>query len=148
MHFTQVKALFLRFSLKTCFVNFRAFFFKKSSKNPSKMKPEHLKKRCQKHVIFGHRLFRVPASILEGLEPPSWRQIGRLGTPGRSQKSPKSNILGTCVQDACKKILKKSPRSPRRRLLYGFQRIWEPFFFVFVQKGNKEYFGDMCPRCL
>ena len=68
------------------------------------MKPEHLKKRCQKHVIFGHRLFRVPASILEGLEPPSWRQIGRLGTPGRSQKSPKSNILGTCVRDACKKI--------------------------------------------
>ena len=113
MHLTKEKALFLRFSLKTCFVNFRAFFFKKSSKNPSKMKPEHLKKRCQKHVIFGHRLFRVPASILEGLEPPSWKQIGRLGTPGRSQKSPKSNILGTGVQDARKKTLKKSSRSPR-----------------------------------
>ena len=131
MHFTQVKSLFLRFSLKTCFVHFRACFFKKSSKNPSKLKPEHLKKRCQKHVIFGHRLFRVPASILEGLEPPSWRQIGRVGIPGRSQKSPKSNILGTGVQDARKKTLKKSPRSPRRRFLEDFRWIWEPFFVIF-----------------
>ena len=136
MHFTKVKSLFLKFSLKACSYNVCAFSFKKTAKNPSKMKSEHLKKRCQKHVIFGHRLFRVLASILGGLGPPSWTQIGRLGLPGRSQKSSKSNFWGACVQDACKEAPKMSPRSPRRRILDDFRRIWDRFFLIFACKNQ------------
>ena len=136
MHFSLAESLSLRLSLKTCFYKFRTFSCKKSSKNPSKIKPGRLKKRCQKHVIFGHRLFRVLASILESLGPPSWRQNGRLGLPVRSQKSPKSNFLGACVQDACKEAPKMSPRSPRRRILDDFRRIWERFCIIFGYKNQ------------
>ena len=138
MHFTKVKSLFLRFSLKSSFYNFRISSFKKSFKNPFKMKLEHLKNRCQKHILFWYRLFRILASILEGLGPPSWSQIGRLGLPGRSQKPPKSNLLGACVQDACQEAPKWLPGSPRRRFLKDFPWIWEPFFVTF---GCKNWFS-------
>ena len=32
--------------------------------------------RCRKRIVFQHRFFRVSASILEGLGPPTWNQIG------------------------------------------------------------------------
>ena len=59
-----------------------------------------------------------------------------------ARKKGTRNILGTCVQDACKKILK---RNPRRRFLDGFQRIWESSFVVFVCK-NSFFWRNMCLR--
>ena len=54
-------------------MNFRS---KKPTKNPSKTRPEPLQNRCWKCVVFQHRFFRVLASILEPLGPPTWSQVG------------------------------------------------------------------------
>ena len=52
------------------------FWFKKPTENPSKTGSEPFQNRCQKHVVFQHRFFRVSASILEGLGLPTWSQVG------------------------------------------------------------------------
>ena len=52
---------------------------KKPTKNPSKTRPEPLQNRCWKCVVFQHRFFRVLASILEPLGPPTWSQVGHFG---------------------------------------------------------------------
>ena len=110
------------------------------------MKPEHLKKRCQKHVIFWHRLFRALASILEGLGPPSWSQIGRLGLPGRSQKPQKSNLLGICVPDASQEApewlqrgSKEGPEVDFRRIFDRFGSLFSLFLAVKVDYLNRNF---------
>ena len=58
-------------------IAFRMHFgSKKPTKNPSKTTSEPFKNRYQKCIVFQHRFFRVSASILEGLGPPSWSQVG------------------------------------------------------------------------
>ena len=58
-------------------IAFRMHFdSKKPTKNHSKTTSEPFKNRCQKYVVFQHRFFRVSASILEGLGPPRWSQVG------------------------------------------------------------------------
>ena len=58
-------------------IAFRMHFgSKKPTKNPSKTTSEPFKNRCQKCIVFQHRFFRVSASILEGLGPPRWSQVG------------------------------------------------------------------------
>ena len=53
------------------------FRSKNPTKNPSKTRSEPFQNRCQKCVVFQHPFFRVLASILEGLGPPSWSQVRR-----------------------------------------------------------------------
>ena len=55
------------------------FWSKKLTKNPSKTRPESLKNRCRKRIVFQHRFFRVSASILEPLGVPTWTQFGSFG---------------------------------------------------------------------
>ena len=74
--FPKTKIIFFRVSLKSAFVMFFKFSFNKPVKNPSKTRPEPFQNRCQKCVVFQHRFFRVSASILEGLGPPRWSQVG------------------------------------------------------------------------
>ena len=58
-------------------IAFRMHFgSKKPTKNQSKTTSEPFKNRCQKCVVFQHRFFRVSASILEPLGPPTWSQVG------------------------------------------------------------------------
>ena len=53
-------------------IAFRTHFRpKKPTKDHSKMRSEPFQNRCQKRIVFQHRFFRVSASILEGLGPPS-----------------------------------------------------------------------------
>ena len=54
-------------------VHFRS---KKPTENPSKTTSEPFQNRCRKRVVFQHRFFRVSGSIFEGLEPPTWSQVG------------------------------------------------------------------------
>ena len=49
---------------------------KKPTENPSETKSEPSQNQCQKCIVFYHRFFRVSASILEGLGPPTWSQVG------------------------------------------------------------------------
>ncbi len=53
--------------------------FKKPTKNLSKTTSEPFQNRCQKCVVFRHRFFRVSASILKPLGPPTWSQVGHFG---------------------------------------------------------------------
>ena len=58
-------------------IAFRMHFgSKKPTKNQSKTTSEPFKNRCQKCVVFQHRFFRVSASILEPLGPPTWSHVG------------------------------------------------------------------------
>ena len=102
------------------FTSFMYFSSKKSSKNPLKMKPERLKNRCPKRINFWNRYFHVLVSILEGLGPPSWSQVGQLGLPGPSPKPPKSSFLRTCVQDAAQEAPKGIPRRAESLIFNGF----------------------------
>ena len=53
-------------------IAFRMHFgSKKPIQNPPKTRSDPLKNRCQKRCFFQHRFFRVSASILEPLGPPS-----------------------------------------------------------------------------
>ena len=111
------------------------FSSKKSSKNPSKMRSERLKTQCQKRAFFWHRLFRVLASILEGLQPPSWSQIDRLGLPGPSPKPLKIQFFGhmcpRCFPRGSKVAPKESQGGPRGRFSKNFRWIWIPFSVIF-----------------
>ena len=95
------------------------------------MKSKSLKNQCQKRAFFWHRLFRVLASIWEGLWPPSWSQIGRPGLPGPSPKPPKSNLLGTFCQDASQEALKWAQRGPKEGPEVHFSRIFDGFGKLF-----------------
>ena len=131
MHFTKGKSPFSRFSLKVCFYNFRVFFPKTTLKNLSKMRSECPQNRCQKRVTFWHPFFHVLASILEGLGPPSWSQIGHLGLPGPSPKPSKSSFLGTCVQDASQEAPKWLQRGTKEGPELDFRSIFDEFRSLF-----------------
>ena len=74
-------------------IAFRMHFgSKKPTKNQSKTTSEPFKNRCQKYVVFQHRFFRVSASILEGLGPPSWSQVGYFGYQ-RGRMRPSKSLL-------------------------------------------------------
>ena len=107
------------------------FSSKKSSQNPSKMRSGHLKNRCQKHIILLHRVFRIFASILGGLGPPSWSQVGHFWLPGSSLEPLKSNLSGVCAQDASQEapkwLQKGSQGGPRGR----FWSIFDEFGSLF-----------------
>ena len=111
------------------------FSSKKPSKNPSKMRSECLKTQCQKRAFFWHRLFRVLASILEGLQPPSWSQIDHLRLPGPSPKPLKIHFFGhmcpRCFPRGSKVAPKVSQGGPRGRFSENFRWIWEPFSVIF-----------------
>ena len=79
INFASTGARFLRFSLKSCFCYLQAFSVNKTYQKPFQNGSEPLKNRCQKHIVFQHRFFRVSAWILEGLEPPRWSQVGQKG---------------------------------------------------------------------
>ena len=95
------------------------------------MRPWHLKKRCQKHVIFWHRLFRAHASILEGLGLPSLSQIRRLGLPGRSQKPPKIESFGYMCPRCFPRGSKVAPKGFQGSLEIDFGRIFDRFGSLF-----------------
>ena len=84
------------------------------------MKSEGLKNQCQKRTFFWHRLFRVLTSIWEGLWPPSWSQIDRLGLPRPSPKPPKSRLLGACVPRCFPKGSKVGPQGILRKAQKSF----------------------------
>ena len=61
-------------------ITFRMHFWsQKPTKNLPKTTSEPSKNRCRKRVVFQHRFFRVLASILEPLGPPTWSQVGNFG---------------------------------------------------------------------
>ena len=62
------------------------FRSKKPTKNLSKTTSEPFQNRCRKRVVFQHRFFRVSASILEGLGPPTWSQVRRAACSARRVK--------------------------------------------------------------
>ena len=68
------------------------FSSQKRTKNPSKTMSEPLKNRCRKRVVFQHRFFGVSASILEGLGPPRWSQVGSQG-PAKLLDKPLFTLL-------------------------------------------------------
>ena len=59
------------------------FWSKKPTKNPSKTTSEPFKNRGRKRVVSQHRFFKVSASILEPLGPPTWSQVGHFGLKTR-----------------------------------------------------------------
>ena len=67
------------FRTKICFNIFLSLGFENPPQNPCKTRSEPLKNRCRKRVVFEHRFFTVSASILEGLGPPRWSQVGHFG---------------------------------------------------------------------
>ena len=71
--FLQYKMALGRFS-SCCF--FHGFGIQKPSKNLLKTMPGRPKNRSRKHVVFEYRFFRILASILEALGPPTWSQVG------------------------------------------------------------------------
>ena len=77
--FVRMAIVFLGFYTIDAFACGIRFGSHNRAKNPSKTRSEPFKNRCQKYVVFYHRFFRVSASILEGLGPPSWSQVGRFG---------------------------------------------------------------------
>ena len=95
------------------------------------MKSELFKNQCQKPCFLWHRLFRVLDSILEGLRPPSWSQIGRLRLPGPFPKPSKSNLLDTFCQDASQEVPKWLQRAPKEGPEVDFQKIFDGFGKLF-----------------
>ncbi len=70
------RSVLLAFHTIQCFAFCMRFRSKKPTKNLSKTMSEPFQNRCQKRVVSQHRFFRVSASILEGLGPPTWSQVG------------------------------------------------------------------------
>ena len=56
-------------------------WIQKTYQQPHKTRPEPMNNRCQKRVVFQHRLLDVSASILEPLGPPRWSQVGSKWVP-------------------------------------------------------------------
>ena len=79
-----------------CFVDFshnsahrfgHAFLLQKTYQKPSQNEVRTLQKiDVKKCVVFQHRFFRVWASILEGLGPPTWSQVRRAACSARRVK--------------------------------------------------------------
>ena len=75
INFTQVKSIFLGFSLNSCFCNFHAFFFQKTFQKPFQNDVQTLPKSMSKMCCFSTWIFWVLDSILEPLGPPTWSQV-------------------------------------------------------------------------
>ena len=71
--FLQYKMALGRFS-SSCFLH--GFGIQKNIQNLSKIMSGRPKNRSRKHVVFSYRFFRILASILEALGPPTWSQVG------------------------------------------------------------------------
>ena len=78
-NFMRPRNVLLAFHRTHVFAFGMRFRSKKLTKNPSKTRSESFQNRCLKRVVFQHRFFRVSASILEGLGPPSWNQVCHFG---------------------------------------------------------------------
>ena len=87
--FPRENQYFSSFRGKRAFAIFVNVCLKKRLKNPSKTRPEPFQNRCRKCIVFQHRFFRLSASILEGLGPPRWSQVGSFG----SKKLPSKLLL-------------------------------------------------------
>ena len=66
------------------------------------MSPEPFQNRCRKRVVFQHRFFRVSASILEGLGPPTWSQVRRAACSARRVRP---HSMDMCLEPPCMEVL-------------------------------------------
>ena len=74
--FVRPASVLLTFHTIQLFAFGMHFLSKKRPKNLPKTRSDPLKNRCQQRCFFQHRFFKVSASILEGLGPPTWSQVG------------------------------------------------------------------------